>query len=91
MGISEGPSCPLPLPHHERIILGHGSGGKLTDELISRLFYPCFDNPALRQGNDLATSICKMVLGSQSAPMRMSSGLYSSPAATSAGWPSAGQ
>ena len=54
MGISEGPSCPLPLPHHERIILGHGSGGKLSDELISRLFYPCFDNPALRQGNDSA-------------------------------------
>ncbi|HWQ84443.1 MAG TPA: hydrogenase expression/formation protein HypE [Anaerolineales bacterium] len=54
MGISEGPSCPLPLPHHDRIILGHGSGGKLTDELISRLFYPCFDNPALRQGNDSA-------------------------------------
>lgn len=55
MGISEGPSCPLPLPHHDRIILGHGSGGKLSDELISRVFYPCFDNPALRQGNDSAT------------------------------------
>ncbi len=55
MGISEGPSCPLPLPHHDRIIMGHGSGGKLSDELISRVFYPCFDNPALRQGNDSAT------------------------------------
>lgn len=54
MGITEGPSCPLPLPHHDRIILGHGSGGKLTDELISRIFYPCFENPALRQGNDSA-------------------------------------
>lgn len=55
MGISERPSCPLPLPHHDRIILGHGSGGKLSDELISRVFYPCFDNPTLRQGNDSAT------------------------------------
>ena len=55
MGITEGPACPLPLPHHDRIILGHGSGGKLTQELVSRLFYPCFDNPALRQGDDSAT------------------------------------
>lgn len=54
MGISEGPSCPLPLPHHDRIILGHGSGGKLTDELIRRVFYPCFENSALSQGNDSA-------------------------------------
>lgn len=55
MGITEGPFCPLPLPHHDRIILGHGSGGKLTDELIIRIFYPCFENPALRQGNDSAS------------------------------------
>ena len=54
MGIAEGPTCPLPMPHHDRIILGHGSGGKLTEELISRIFYPCFENPALRQGNDSA-------------------------------------
>jgi len=47
-------SCPLPLPHHERIVLGHGSGGKLTGELIERLFYPALDNPVLLRGDDAA-------------------------------------
>ena len=48
----QGPACPLPLPHNEQIVLGHGSGGKLSQDLISRLFLPPFDNPALRAGDD---------------------------------------
>jgi hydrogenase expression/formation protein HypE len=32
--------------------MGHGSGGKLSHELISSLFLPAFDNPALRAGDD---------------------------------------
>ncbi|MCK4350198.1 MAG: hydrogenase expression/formation protein HypE, partial [Candidatus Krumholzibacteria bacterium] len=47
-------SCPLPLPHHDRIVLGHGSGGKLTGELIEHLFYPALDNPVLLRGDDAA-------------------------------------
>ncbi len=52
----DGPrlNCPLPLLHHDRIVLGHGSGGKLTAELIERLFYPPFQNPFLLQGDDAA-------------------------------------
>jgi hydrogenase expression/formation protein HypE len=46
------PSCPLPLPHTERIVLGHGSGGKMTHDLVSRLFLPLLDNPILRAGDD---------------------------------------
>jgi hydrogenase expression/formation protein HypE len=47
-------SCPLPLPHEERIVLGHGSGGRLTHRLIRDVFLPAFDNPALRRGDDAA-------------------------------------
>ncbi len=46
------PACPLPLPHTERIVLGHGSGGKMSHDLIKRVFLPAFDNTALRAGDD---------------------------------------
>jgi len=48
----EGAVCPVPLPHSERIVLGHGSGGKLMHDLIARSFLPPLDNPVLRAGND---------------------------------------
>lgn len=48
----QGLFCPVPLVHNERIILGHGSGGKLSHDLITHLFLPSFDNPALRVGDD---------------------------------------
>ncbi len=37
------------------ILLGHGSGGKLSHDLIGRLFLPPFDNAALRAGDDAGT------------------------------------
>ena len=37
-------SCPVPLSNHEHILLGHGSGGRLTADLIERLFVPAFGN-----------------------------------------------
>jgi hydrogenase expression/formation protein HypE len=52
MGIEDGAVCPVPLPHTERIVMGHGSGGKMTHDLVARLFVPYFDNPVLRQGDD---------------------------------------
>ena len=36
------------------ILLGHGSGGKLTHNLIKELFVKYFDNPILRQQTDSA-------------------------------------
>lgn len=48
----EGPACPLPLRHDEQIVLGHGSGGKMSADLIAGTFLPPFDNEALRAGND---------------------------------------
>jgi hydrogenase expression/formation protein HypE len=48
----EGAACPLPLPHQDQIVMGHGSGGKMSHDLITHLFLPPFDNPALRAGDD---------------------------------------
>lgn len=36
-------SCPLPFTHKDRIMLGHGSGGKMTHDLIKQLFTHYFD------------------------------------------------
>ena len=46
----ESAMCPLPIRDRGAIIMGHGSGGKLSHDLIGKLFLPPFDNPALRAG-----------------------------------------
>lgn len=38
----EGWSCPLPLRNHDRVVIGHGGGGKLSAELVEHLFLPAF-------------------------------------------------
>lgn len=47
-------SCPTPLPPGEAILLGHGSGGRLTSELISGLFLDRFGSPELARLGDSA-------------------------------------
>ncbi len=47
-------SCPLPIFGHKQIVLGHGSGGKLTAELIDKVFRPAFANPILDKLDDQA-------------------------------------
>ena len=46
--------CPVPLPPGDQILLGHGSGGKLTRELIAQLFAPVFDDAELARLGDAA-------------------------------------
>ena len=53
----EGAVCPVPLRHQTNIVMGHGSGGRMTQELIQRIFLPHFSNPALLAGNDFASLI----------------------------------
>lgn len=48
-------SCPLPFTGYDRVLLGHGSGGKLSAELIQKLFVPGFDNAVLAALEDQAT------------------------------------
>jgi hydrogenase expression/formation protein HypE len=47
-------SCPLPIFEHKQIVLGHGSGGKLTADLIEKIFLPAFRNPVLDKLDDQA-------------------------------------
>jgi hydrogenase expression/formation protein HypE len=48
-------SCPLPLSQYDRILLGHGSGGTLSSDLIRQVFLPGFDNKILTALEDQAT------------------------------------
>lgn len=48
------PSCPLPPTRLERIRLGHGSGGKLTAELIEGVFLPRLGSSILAELEDAA-------------------------------------
>ncbi len=50
--IINGLVCPIPLPHKDQIILGHGSGGRLSHELITRTFFSYFNNPILSRCDD---------------------------------------
>ena len=45
----------MPRSNYDRILLGHGSGGQLTNDLIRRLFVPAFDNDVLVAQEDQAT------------------------------------
>lgn len=47
-------SCPVPLPARERILLGHGSGGKLSADLLQQVFLPALGNPVLNRLDDQA-------------------------------------
>jgi hydrogenase expression/formation protein HypE len=38
----EGWACPLPLRSHDRVVIGHGGGGRLSAELVEHLFRPAF-------------------------------------------------
>ena len=59
-------SCPLPLPHQQVIVMGHGSGGKMTHDLIKKTFYKALGNPILLSKDDAAnigiTEGCKLAV-----------------------------
>ena len=46
--------CPLPIEARDRILLGHGSGGKLSAELLRDVFLPVFRSPVLNRLDDQA-------------------------------------
>ena len=45
-------SCPLPLPEYQEIVLAHGSGGKLSQQLIRSMLFPEFQNEFLNVAHD---------------------------------------
>ena len=63
-------SCPLPRPATERILMAHGGGGRLTNQLIEDIFLPAFSNPALNGRHDGA------LLGINGARLAMTTDSY---------------
>lgn len=45
-------SCPAPFPHKTHITIAHGGGGRLTQDLLDRLFRPAFAAPELDAQHD---------------------------------------
>src|SRR5215468_1037134 len=47
-----GASCPLPITNYKQIVLAHGSGGKLSHQLIEKMVLPQFRNELLEPLHD---------------------------------------
>src|SRR5215510_12543604 len=47
--------CPIPIRQYPQVTLAHGGGGKLTHQLIERMFTPAFSNPLLSAQHDRTT------------------------------------
>lgn len=45
-------SCPLPITNYKEIVLAHGSGGKLSQQIIQRMVLPQFRNSLLQPLHD---------------------------------------
>ena len=48
-------TCPVPIMARDHVSLGHGSGGKLSAELMREIFLPAFRNETLERMEDQAT------------------------------------
>jgi len=47
-------SCPIPLNDYPNVLLAHGGGGRLTHQLIQKMFLTAFGNPILELQHDAA-------------------------------------
>jgi hydrogenase expression/formation protein HypE len=45
-------ACPIPISDYPNVLLAHGGGGKLTNQLIAKMFVPTFHNAALEAQHD---------------------------------------
>ena len=54
MSSFSGFSCPIPQSSKDSILLGHGSGGRLSAELLREVILPAFANPVLGRLDDQA-------------------------------------
>lgn len=52
--IIDGPNCPLPITNRGQIVLGHGSGGQMTHDLVRDVFQLRLANAILDTANDAA-------------------------------------
>lgn len=54
MDFPENLSCPVPILSHDTVQLAHGAGGKLSSEMIEKIFLPRFLNTTLEKMEDQA-------------------------------------
>ena len=52
ININEGLVCPIPKSEYEKIVMAHGGGGTLSNQLIQKMFLTQFDNDILQQEHD---------------------------------------
>lgn len=45
-------NCPIPKSDYPQVLMAHGGGGKLSHQLIEKMFLPAFKNPALEHRHD---------------------------------------
>lgn len=45
-------NCPIPISQYPHVVMAHGGGGRLMNQLIERLFVAAFGNPALEDRHD---------------------------------------
>ncbi len=56
-GLASGPVCPVPISDYPTVQMAHGGGGRLTQQLIERMFVPSFANPQLATLHDGAVLV----------------------------------
>jgi len=50
--LGAGLTCAVPIGDHTHVLMAHGGGGRLTNQLIDSLFLPAFGNPANHAHHD---------------------------------------
>jgi len=52
ININDGLVCPIPKSEYEKVVMAHGGGGTLSNQLIQKMFMSQFDNEMLKQEHD---------------------------------------
>jgi hydrogenase expression/formation protein HypE len=45
-------TCPIPFSEYPKVLMAHGGGGKLMQQLLEKIIFPSFDNPLLSKRHD---------------------------------------
>jgi len=67
MSPNEGISCPVPISSYPQIVVAHGGGGRLTHQLIEKIFMAAFGSPELETRHDGAV----LDISERGSPNRM--------------------
>jgi hydrogenase expression/formation protein HypE len=68
-----GFQCPIPIAQYPHVLMAHGGGGKLTQQLIEKIFLPLFHNSHLESRHDgavLDVGSCRLAFTTDSYVVR---------------------